>query len=838
MAAMRLVIVGGVAGGATAAARARRLNEDAEIIVFERGPEVSFANCGLPYHIGGEIPQRKSLLLQTPAGLKARYNLDVRVHTEVLRIDRAARQVEVRDVQTGRTYTEHYDKLLLAPGAGPILPKLPGIDHPRVFTLRNIPDMDRIKAAVDDEARSAIVVGGGYIGLEMAENLRHRGLDVHLIEMAEQVMPPLDREMVTPIHLALRRNSVDLRLGTAVTEFADADGRVRATLTGGETLTADLAVVSVGVRPETTLAEQAGLRLEERGGIWTDAHMRTSDPDIYAVGDAVAVEDFVTHLRGIIPLAGPANRQARIAADNLFGRDSTFRGTQGTAIVRVFDVVAAMTGASEKTLRRANIPYEKVYVHPAHHVGYYPGAAPMHLKLLFSRPDGRVLGAQITGTEGVDKRIDVLAIAIQAGMTVYDLEQTELAYAPPFGAAKDPVNMAGFVAANVLRGDAEIMHADSLDGTFLLDVRQPEEFAAGHLPGATLVPLPELRSRLDELPRNRPIGVYCQVGLRGYVAARILRHHGFDARNVSGGYKTYCAFHPPNDGRDGPGPGGSGGGSGVECPPHACEQRTDDTGRTIRESRAPRATDSATLPEHTLDVRGQCCPGPIVAVGKTLATLHEGQVLRVLATDAGFSADIDTWCRRTGHEVLANERDNGSYVATIRKGAPQPVVAPAAAAPTAHGKTIIVFSNDLDRVLAAFVIANGAASMGRPVTMFFTFWGLNVLRRDTPPHVAKGILDRMFGWMMPRGAKRLALSKMHMAGVGTALMKHVMRSKNVDSLPALIAQAQAAGVRMVVCTMSMDVMGIHKEELIDGLEYGGVGMYLGAAEESDANLFI
>ncbi len=542
MPAPKIVIVGGVAGGATAAARARRLSEDAEIILIERGEHVSFANCGLPYHIGGPIAKRDALLVAKPKLLRDRYKLDVRTRHEVLAIDPAKREVRINDLAAGREYTERYDKLILSPGAAPLRPPLPGIDHPRILSLRNLHDMDQIKAVVDGGAQSAVVVGGGFIGLEMAENLHKRGLSVHLVELLDQVMPPLDREMATAIQDKLREKGVSLHLGDAVESF-DADGdRVTAVLKSQAKLPADLVVLAIGVRPESKLARDAGLEVSERGGIQVNERMQTSDPNVYAVGDAVVVKDHVTGADAMIPLAGPANRQGRIAADNALGRESAYRGSQGTSIVQVFDLVVAMTGTSEKVLRRAGIDYEKIYVHPGNHVGYYPGAAAMAIKLLFAKPDGRVLGAQITGRDGVDKRVDVLAMAVQAGMTVYDLEEVELAYAPQFGAAKDPVNMAGFVAANVLRGDVDIIHADELDGNMILDVRTKKEYDKGAIPGSVLIPVDELRSRHGELPKNDPIAVHCQVGLRGYVAARLLKQLGYNVRNLSGGYKTFQAF--------------------------------------------------------------------------------------------------------------------------------------------------------------------------------------------------------------------------------------------------------------------------------------------------------
>ncbi|MFZ1614204.1 MAG: FAD-dependent oxidoreductase [Holophaga sp.] len=540
----RILIVGGVAGGASVAARARRLSETATIIVFERGPYVSFANCGLPYHIGGVIEDRKRLLVQTPESLNARFDLDVRVNSEVLAIDRAAKTIQVRNVKTGREYTEAYDVLVLSPGAEPIRPPLPGINDPRVHTLRNMGDMDSILAGLHNPRLGRVlVVGGGYIGVELAESLRHRGLGVVLVERLAQVMAVADPEMVEPLHEELQRHGVELRLNASVASFDGTRESLRALLADGTRIECDLAVMCVGVRPETTLAKAAGLELGSTGGIRVDAQMRSSDPSIFAVGDAVEVRELVSGDATLIPLAGPANRQGRIAADVILGRDSRYASTQGTAICKVFDLTFAMTGLSERSLVQKQIPFHRIYVHPADHATYYPGASAISLKLLFAPESGRLLGAQAVGKAGVDKRMDVLAVALRAGLTVFDLEELELCYAPPFGSAKDAVNMAGFVASNLLRGDVAHWEPEELaslrEDQVLVDVRTQAEFNQGTIPGAQWAPVDELRDRLDDLPADKELLLFCQVGLRGYVAARLLAQHGFCVRNLSGGYKRY-----------------------------------------------------------------------------------------------------------------------------------------------------------------------------------------------------------------------------------------------------------------------------------------------------------
>ncbi len=542
----KIMIIGGVAGGATCAARARRLSEEAEIIVLERGPYVSFANCGLPYYVGNVIKKEESLLVATPELFKNRFNIDVRPENEVLSIDKEKQEVEVKDNKTGKIYRESYDSLVLAPGSFAIHPPLPGIDLPGIFTLKTIPDTRKINDWIKEHnVKKAVIVGGGFIGLEMAENLVNRGIAVTVVEMSPHVMPPFDREMVAPVHEALKKHGVELALADGVAGFESKNNAISVRSSSGRTHEADMVILSIGVRPETKLAKGAGLTIGERGGIRVDEQMRTSDSHIWAVGDAVEVRDYITGEWTIIPLANPANRQGRVAADALMGRDTRYRGVQATAVCGLFGITAASTGASEKVLQRAKIKYEKVYLHPSHHVNYYPGAKMIELKVLFSPDDGRVLGAQAVGEEGVEKRIDVLAMAIQKGATVFDLEEAELCYAPQYGAAKDPVNMAGMIAANSIRGDAPLVHWADMEATkpLILDVREPYEHDAGHVPGSVNISLNKLRDNLDKIPKDRPVWLHCRVGQRSYYGTRILRLSGFDnAYNISGGYLTYEAL--------------------------------------------------------------------------------------------------------------------------------------------------------------------------------------------------------------------------------------------------------------------------------------------------------
>ncbi len=545
---MKIVIVGGVAAGMSAAARSRRLSETAEIVVLEKSHYVSFANCGLPYHIGGEIEDREQLLLQTPQSLAESLNLDVRTGHQVMSINVDRQSVTVRNIETGKEYIENYEKLILSPGAKPIRPNIPGIEHPKIFTLRNIEDMDRILSEINYGIQESVVIGGGYIGIEMAENLRRRNIKVSLVELAEQIMPVLDKEMARDIQYHLEYHGINLHLGVAATEFIDIDGKVGITLEDNAILKADLVILAIGVRPDLSILKDTGISIGPLGGIQVNEHMETSVPGIYAAGDAIEVIDTITSQPSLLALAGPANRQGRILANHIFGKDSVYKSTQGTAIIKVFQMTAGTTGASEKTLKKNNIAYKKIHIHPSGHASYFPGTNSMHIKMLFSPDDGKILGAQISGYDGVDKRIDIFATAIRAKMTVYNLEELELAYSPPYGSAKDPVNMAGFVAVNYLNGDIDFWYAEEFPSitknALIIDVRSFNEYQTWHIPNAVNIPLGTVRSRIDTIPKDKDILLYCRVGFRSYLAHRILVQSGFKhVKTLAGGSKTFCGFH-------------------------------------------------------------------------------------------------------------------------------------------------------------------------------------------------------------------------------------------------------------------------------------------------------
>jgi NADPH-dependent 2,4-dienoyl-CoA reductase/sulfur reductase-like enzyme/peroxiredoxin family protein/TusA-related sulfurtransferase/rhodanese-related sulfurtransferase len=807
---MKIIVVGGVAGGASAAAKMARLNSSAEIIMFERGEYISFANCGLPYHIGNVIKQRDRLMVMTPEKFKGRTGIDVRIKQEVSTIDPEKKEVVVKNLDSGESYVESYDKLLLATGSSPLVPPLPGLDDPDVMTLWTIPDMDRIKAKVDAGIKHAVVVGGGFIGLEVAENLVERGVKVTLVEMLPQVLPPLDPEIAGILEDELTAKGIDLKLNSAVTAVSRGDG-LAVELKDGAPIKTDLVVLSVGVRPNSQLAAGAGLAMGERGGIIVNGQLQTSNPDIYAVGDVIQVTDLVMDQPTMIPLAGPANRQGRIAANNIFGGNEEYKGSLGTAICKIFDLTTASVGASEKRLKQAGRDYLQTYIAPQSHVSYYPGAQTMILKLLFEQ-SGKILGAQIVGRDGVDKRIDVIATAIRGGMTVADLADLELAYAPPYGSAKDPVNYAGFVAGNIINGTSKPVNPDALpENSLILDVREPDEIACGAFPGALDIPLDKLRDNLDKIPKDKAIVCSCKEGLRGYLAECYLREQGFDVSNLNGGYLVWKLFNRNKSAKP-------------ENKVVACS--TQSTGLAVTETTATKEIDAC----------GLQCPGPIVQVKNSIDAMTPGEILKVTANDAGFVNDLPAWCESTGNQLVSLNEEKGIITGMVSKGASD--MTTISNDPIKKRTTIVLFSGDLDKAMAAFIMATGFASLGHEVSVFCTFWGLNVLRKDNPPPVKKDILSKMFGMMMPRGAKKMALSKMHMMGCGTAMMKYVMNSKNVDSLPELISKARLMGVQLLACDMAMNIMGLSKEELLDDIKSVGVAHFAALAEKSGPTLFI
>lgn len=810
---MKHIIIGGVAGGATAAARIRRADENAEIVLVEKGKYISYANCGLPYYIGGVIKSRDKLFVQTPEAFSRRFNVDVRTRHEALSIDTERHEVSIRRAD-GTTYSETYDRLLLSPGAEPVRPPLEGIDTEGIFTLRNVDDTDRIHSYLGTHrVRHAVVVGGGFIGLEMAENLHHAGAGVSIVEMADQVMAPVDFSIASHVHRHLMDKGVGLWLGRGVERFTSENGSIKVWLNTGETLSADLVLLSIGVRPSVRLAREAGIELGARG-IKVNRWLQTSSPDVYAVGDAIEYEHPIAGGPWLNYLAGPANRQARIAADNMvYGNREEYEGSIGTSVAKVFDITVGAAGLAAKHLKRMGVPYLTSVTTSSSHAGYYPGAFNLTLKLTFAPDTGRIYGAQCVGVDGVDKRIDEIAMLIKRGGTVRDLVRTEQAYAPPFSSAKDPVAIAGYVACNTLDGVMpvvtwrELAAADRAE-VCLVDVRTPEEYALGTIDGAVNIPLDDLRGRLGEIGRESDVIVFCAVGLRGYLAQRILLGRGYRrVRNLAGGYKTYSLATQKVE--------------PVEGQP--CGQAEDSgagSGDMLR-----------------LDACGLQCPGPIMQVKNAVDGMKAGQRIEVRATDPGFARDAESWCRSTGNKFVSKTSEGGYHTVVIEKReACGSAVTPAAG--ESRDKTFIMFSDSLDRAIATFVLANGAAATGGKVTIFFTFWGLNVIKKRRKPHVEKDIFGRMFAWMLPSDSTCLHLSKMSMLGLGDRLMRHIMRRKNISQLEELMREAVYNGVELIACQMTMDMMGISRDELIDGVTVGGVATYMERAGNSGVNLFI
>jgi NADPH-dependent 2,4-dienoyl-CoA reductase/sulfur reductase-like enzyme/peroxiredoxin family protein/rhodanese-related sulfurtransferase/TusA-related sulfurtransferase len=813
---MKILIIGGVAGGATAAARLRRMNENAEIILFERGEYVSYANCGLPYYIGGAITERDRLFVQTVEGFTQRFNIDIRIQSEVMKIDTDAKSVNVKNLLTGKEYTESYDKLIVSTGAEPIKPPIPGIENKKIMSLRNVPDMDRIKAYIDENRpRKAVVIGGGFIGLEMVENLHDAGIETCVVERMNQVMAPIDFPMASLVHQHLKSKKIGLLLEENVIKFEESNNELKVILESGKEIPADLVILSIGVRPETKLVKEAGIELGSTGGIKVNDYMETSAKGVYALGDATEVFNPAIGKHALIPLAGPANKQARIVADNILEDNKyKYNGSIGTSIAKVFDLTVAAAGASSKLLDREGIDHLSSYTHGSSHASYYPGALPLSIKINFSPVDGKLLGAQIVGYDGVDKRIDLLAQVIRNGGTIYDLEEIEHAYAPPYSSAKDPVNMAGFIAENILKKKVNIIHWDEIaeqdKSQIIIDARTKGEYDFGHIEGAVNIPVDEIRNRLQEVPKDKKIVVYCAVGLRGYLASRILLQKGYtDVYNLSGGYKIYSSA------------------TAVQSTPAPFNDQ--------KNTQIEHKEQSSSIKTINIDACGLQCPGPIMQLKKNYDQIQEGDRLEIKVTDQAFGEDLQGWCRMTGAKLLNMDNSGGVITALIEKSANEqcPI-----SKQNNNNKTLIVFSDDLDKALASFVIANGAAATGKKVSIFFTFWGLNVIKKTRKPKVKKDLLGKMFGMMLPSSSKKLSLSQMNMGGLGSKMMRFIMKKRNIESLESLIRQAHDNGVEFIACSMSMDVMGIQKEELMDNITVGGVAAYLDRAENANVNLFI
>ncbi len=816
---MKYVIIGGVAGGATAAARIRRIDELCEIILIEKGSNISYANCGLPYYIGGVISEREKLFLQTPDSFGTRFNIDVRIEHEAIAVEPENKILKIKDLN-GDEYTETYDKLLLSPGAVPFMPPIEGIDLKGIFTLRNVADTDAIKNYITTHSiQKAVVVGAGFIGLEMAENLHHTGAQVSIVERLNQVMPPIDLTMAAMVESHLVSKGVSLYLEKSVVAFNRKDNQIEIQLDDGSTLLADIVILSIGVRPATQLAEQAGLKIGETKGIFVNEYLQTSDENIYAVGDAIEFPHPITGKPWMNFLANPANRQGRIVADNMvFGNKIPYEGAIGTAIAKVFDITVGSTGLAAKQLIRNEMPYLSSTTHSNSHAEYYPNASSLTIKLTFHPKTGTLYGAQCVGVEGVDKRIDQIALLIKKGGTVHDLIRLEHTYAPPFSSAKDPIAIAGYVANNIIINKMPVVYwrdikNDGNEKYTLLDVRTIDEFELDAIPGSIHIPLEELRKRINEIPEGKPIVVFCRAGLRGYLAQQILMGRGIkEVYNLSGGYKVYISMVAQRN--------------------YICQNEPKVK---------PQYSEKSIMVEMIkdsikVDACGLQCPGPILKLKNKMDEVNVGDVIEIKSTDPGFARDAEAWSNMTGNKLISNTSEKGIYTAVIEKSASKKI-----ATEVSHGgkgKTLILFSQDLDKALATFVLANGAAATGEKVTIFFTFWGLNVIKKVKKPKVKKDIFGKAFGMMLPSSSLKLKLSKLNMFGMGRIMMRYVMKIRGIDSLESLRQQAIDNGVEFIACQMSMDVMGVTKEELIDQVTIGGVATYMERADKANINLFV
>ena len=807
----KVLIVGGVAGGASTATRLRRLNEDLEIILFEKGQHVSFANCGLPYHIGGVIENRESLLVQTPESLKERFNLDVRVNSEVISVNSQEKSVIVK-TKNGKEYKESFDYLVLAPGAKPLVPPIDGIGGKNIYTLRNVTDLDKIMEKIKS-VKEAIVIGGGFIGVEVAENLQEIGITTTLIEAAPNILAPFDSEMSNILEAQLANNGINLLTNNKVIKFQNKDEEVLVSLENGNIIKGDIVILAIGVSPDTKFLNNSGINLGEKGHILVNEHLETNIKDIYALGDAILVKHFVTGQDVAIALAGPANRQGRIVAGNISGKDEIYKGSFGTSIIKVFNLTGGATGLNERSLKSLGKNFERIYLHPNDHAGYYPGATPVSIKLLYEKETRKVLGAQAVGLNGVDKFIDVIATTLKFKGTIDDLAELDLAYAPPYSSAKSPANMSGFIGQNIEDGLIEQAYVKDLENfdrekQIILDVRKELELIGGKFENSINIPLSQLRKRFSELPRDKEILTYCAIGLRGYIASRFLISKGYKVKNIAGGFKSKLSEIK------------------VSKKEINNEIKNDDNNTPIDE-------------KDYLNLSGLSCPGPLVKIKNKIDELNQDDILKVKVTDPGFYNDIQSWAKVTKNRLVELKKQDKTIYATLQKGLGNEINSnnkENKIIETNDAMTIVVFSGDLDKAIAAFIIANGALAMGKKVTMFFTFWGLSILRKRSLSNKSK--LEKMFDMMLPKNSQNLPLSKMNFLGMGAKMIRDIMNRKNIMSLEELMKKSIEDGANLVACTMSMDVMGIKEEELIDGISFGGVGQYLGEADKSNNNLFI
>ena len=793
MSDIKVVIIGGGACGASCAARLRRLNEKADITILEKTNEISIANCGLPYYISDVINQREKILVSTVQKFKSLFNIDVCLNTEVIEIN-----PQEKFVITNSATKLNYDKLVLAQGASPIVPEFKGMNKEKVFSVRTLNDADKIKKYVkENNSKKVVVVGGGFIGVEVAENFCQLGLNTTLIELSDQILAPVDEEIAVIAQNEMKEHGVNLILSDGVDSFEDN----KIILKSGKKTDFDIVIMAIGVKPEISLAQQAGLKTNK--GIIVNEFLQTSNENIYAGGDNVEVKDFVSQTNTVIPLAGPANRQGRIIADNICSIKSSYKNSQGTSVVKVFGFTVASCGNNEKQLKLKNIPYLKTFIYSRSHSGYYPDSNLVLFKLLFNT-EGKILGIQAIGASGVEKRVDVVSSIMRNNGTIREMLDSELCYAPPYSSAKDPVNILGMVVDNILKGFIKPAFFEDLKDSFIIDVRPEISYKTNTVKNAINIPVEQIRERLSEIPKDKKVVLFCVTGYTSYIASRILLQNGFNnVYSLVGGFEFYREY----------------------------TRKVDVTKNSLMSQNNIEQNEEIIK----IDATGLQCPGPILKVAQNLKTAKQGTTFQIISTDRGFKSDIGAWCETTGNTLLNLVQQDNKIIATVCKGKGNTIENKVVS--KGNGQTIVVFSNDLDKALASFIIANGAKASGKEVTMFFTFWGLNILRKSNMK-VKKGFMDSMFGFMMPKGAKKLTLSKMNFGGLGTLMMKSVMKDKNISTLTELMSQAQQSGVKFIACKMSMDVMGIKEEELIDGVEIGGVAKYIAESNNANSNLFI